>query len=88
LTLGNWQQEARDDYHAATDHMTDEQKDDYRQHLFDVLGSAMKKELKTVSPASRMTKVEKHIMHFVRVCYTTGTILTLSLVDEHFEGTS
>jgi len=52
------------------DHMTDEQKEDYRQHLFDILGNATKEELKIVPPVTRMRKVDKHVMDFVSVSCT------------------
>ena len=49
--------------------MTDEQKEEYRQHLSNILGSAAKEESKTVPPVTRMRKVDDHIMHFVCICF-------------------
>jgi len=68
--------------------MTEEQKEDYRQQLFDILGSAVKEEVKTVPPISRMRKAEDHIMHFVCVCYVIRTLLTFTVAYNYLKNAS
>lgn len=64
-SIGTWQKNASTDYHAATDQMTDDEKERYRQELLLKVGDAVKEELKGISPAARMKKVETYLVHLV-----------------------
>jgi len=45
--------------------MTDDEKERYRQELLLKVGDAFKEELKGISPAARMKKVETYLVHLV-----------------------